>query len=93
VWWTFLSLWPVLLIALGVSVIGRGLGAPWLRIVARLVVWATLALAVYLSLTGAALGLINRDAVVVSIPGVGVNGSTVNITVEPGDSVPSIRTW
>jgi len=92
VWPTFLSLWPVLLIALGVSVIGRGLGAEWLRIGSRLLVWATLALAVYVSLTGAALGIVD-PVTVVTIPGVGAHGQTVNITIEPGAGVPSIRTW
>jgi hypothetical protein len=93
VWLTFLTLWPVLLIALGVSIIGRGVGMPWLRIAARLLVWATLAVAVYVSLTGATLGLINRDSTVVTVPGAGVNGQTLNITIDPGDGVPTIRTW
>jgi hypothetical protein len=93
VWLTFLTLWPVLLIALGISIIGRGLGMPLMRIAARLLVWATLAVAVYVSLTGATLGLINRSATVVTIPGAGVNGQTLNITIEPGESVPTIRTW
>ena len=91
-WLTFLSLWPVLLIALGISVIGRGVGAEWLRFAARLLVWATLALAVYVSLTGAALGFVSRSTVV-TIPGVGVHGESVNITIESGGGVPSVRTW
>jgi hypothetical protein len=93
VWLTFLTLWPVLLIALGVSIIGRGVGMPWLRIAARLLVWAALALAVYVSVTGATLGLINRDATIVTVPGAGVNGQTLNITIDSGDGVPTIRTW
>jgi hypothetical protein len=93
VWLTFLTLWPVLLIALGASIIGRGVGMPWLRIAARLLVCATLAVAVYASLTGATLGLINRDATVVAVPGAGVNGQTLNITIDQGDGVPTIRTW
>jgi hypothetical protein len=92
VWVAFISLWPALLIALGLSVIGHGVDASWLRVAARLVVWATLALAVYVSLTGAALGWVNRDGAVINVPGVGANGQTLNITIEPG-VVPSIRTW
>ncbi len=92
VWVTFLSLWPVLLIALGVSVIGRAVGLPWLRIASRILVWVTLVLAVYVSLTGAALGWANPEGAVVRIPGAGANGQTLTITIEPG-SVPSIRTF
>jgi hypothetical protein len=92
VWLTFLSFWPVLLIALGVTIVGRGVGQTWLRICARLLVLATLGLAVYLSLTGAALGVVDRGGAVISIPGAGAGGQTLNITIEPGD-VPSIRTW
>jgi hypothetical protein len=66
-----------------------------MRVAARLLVWATLAVAVYVSLSGAALGLVNREATVVSIPGVGANGTAVNISIEPGPDygIPSIRTW
>jgi hypothetical protein len=92
VWVTFLSLWPLLLIALGISVIGRGVGLQWLRTASRILVWATLVLAVYVSLTGAALGWANPDGAVVRIPGAGANGRTLTITIEPG-SVPSIRTF
>ncbi len=93
VWLTFLSLWPVLIIALGISVIGRGVDMTWLRIAARMLVWATLAAAVYVSVTGATFGLTNRSEAVVTIPGVGANGKSVNITIEPDGGVPSIRTW
>jgi hypothetical protein len=95
VWLTFISLWPVLLIALGISIIGRGLGMPWLRIASRLLVWSTLAAAVYVSLTGVSMGLINREPRVLSIPGVGANGTTVNISIEPepDHGIPAIRTW
>ena len=52
-WWTFITLWPVLLIALGVGIIGKGTGADWLRIVASLMVTLTLAFAAATSTTGA----------------------------------------
>jgi hypothetical protein len=95
VWLTFISLWPVLLIALGISIIGSGVGLTWMRIAARLLVWSTLVLAVYVSLTGAALGVVNREVTVVSIPGVGANGAAMSISIEPGPDygIPSIRTW
>ena len=92
VWIAFISFWPVLLIALGVTIIGRGAGLAWLRICARLLVLATLGLAVYFSLTSASFGVVDRGSAVLSIPGAGPNGSTLNITIEPGD-VPTIRTW
>lgn len=31
VWITMLSLWPLLLVALGIELLGRGLGLPWVR--------------------------------------------------------------
>lgn len=52
VWWTLLTLWPVLLIALGVSIIGSGVGAEWVRGLAHVVVWAALAFAVAMSIAG-----------------------------------------
>jgi hypothetical protein len=56
VWWTVVTLWPALVIALGLTILGKGLGQGWLRIVATLVIWATLAYAVVLSLTGGVAG-------------------------------------
>jgi hypothetical protein len=52
VWWTIVTLWPALVIALGLTILSKGLGQSWIRIVASLVIWATLAYAVALSLTG-----------------------------------------
>jgi hypothetical protein len=53
VWWTFITLWPVLIIALGISILGRGLQQSWLRTLAPVLVWAALGYSVALSLTGA----------------------------------------
>ena len=53
-WWTFITLWPVLIVALGVSILGKGLQQSWLRMLSPLLVWATLAYAVAVSFTGAA---------------------------------------
>lgn len=51
VWFVLLTLWPVLLIAAGIAVIGKGIGQQWLRALAPLVIWAALAVAVASSLT------------------------------------------
>ena len=54
VWWTFITLWPALLIALGIGILGRGLHQMWLRGAGTVLVWMTLAYAVAISLTGSA---------------------------------------
>ena len=54
VWRTLLYLWPVILISIGLSVIGRGIGQTWLRALAPVVIWLAFAYAVATSLTGAA---------------------------------------
>jgi hypothetical protein len=51
-WWTFATMWPVLIIALGISILGRGLRQSWLRSVSPLLIWAALGYAVATSLTG-----------------------------------------
>lgn len=53
VWWTVVTLWPALLVALGLSLLSRGLDKGWLRIVATLVIWTALAFAVATSWSGA----------------------------------------
>lgn len=52
IWLTLLSLWPVLLIALGIAIVGRALGQSWIRALSPLVIWVALGYAVALSLTG-----------------------------------------
>jgi len=52
VWWTFITLWPVLIIALGVSILGRGLRIGALRALAPVMVWVALGYSVAASLTG-----------------------------------------
>jgi len=61
VWWVLLTLWPVLLIAIGLSILGRGLGQSWLRLLGPVAVWLALAYAVAVSLTGAG-GLVPMTA-------------------------------
>lgn len=46
VWWTLLLLWPVFIVALGVSILGKGLGMTWVRVLAAVLIWAALAYAV-----------------------------------------------
>jgi len=51
-WWVLLTLWPVLLIAGGIAIIGRGLQQTWLRALAPIVVWLAVLYAASVSLTG-----------------------------------------
>jgi hypothetical protein len=53
VWWTLLMLWPVLLVAIGLRIIGRGTGQSWVGALGPIVVWVAFAYAVSTSLTGA----------------------------------------
>ena len=53
VWWLLLSLWPVLLVAVGFKLLGKGLQQSWLRAMAALVLVGALLFAVAASLTGA----------------------------------------
>jgi hypothetical protein len=43
VWWSILSLWPLLLVAAGVDIIGRGTDNAWLRVLSSLLVIGGLA--------------------------------------------------
>lgn len=52
VWWTFITLWPVLIVALGISLLGRGLQQSWMRAISPLLIWAALAYSVSASFTG-----------------------------------------
>jgi len=76
VWFVLLTLWPVLLIAAGIAIIGKGISQQWLRAVAPLVIWAALAVAVASSLTPQA--PIEAPAAIIihptSIPLVIING-------------------
>ncbi|MBI5232102.1 MAG: hypothetical protein HY876_08060 [Coriobacteriales bacterium] len=42
IWWSILSLWPVLLISVGLGIFGRGIGARWLGALGSLLVIAAL---------------------------------------------------
>lgn len=53
VWRTLLYLWPVVLIAIGISMIGKAVGQTWLRALAPVIIWLAFAYAVATSLTGA----------------------------------------
>lgn len=52
VWWTILTLWPVLLVAIGLGIIGRAIEQTWVRALAPVVIWIAFAYAVATSLTG-----------------------------------------
>jgi hypothetical protein len=94
VWWVFVTLWPVLIVALGMTILAKGLGQSWLRIAATLVVWLTLGYAVAASWTGAG---VNVDMPVpswarssgqefaFSEPGRGVTQATLKLTGGVGE--------
>jgi hypothetical protein len=52
-WWTLLSLWPVLLISIGVKILGRAAGQSWISALAPLLIWAALFYAAGTAWTGA----------------------------------------
>lgn len=52
VWWTLLMLWPVLLVAIGLRIIGRGTGQSWVKALGPVAIWLAFAYAVSVSLTG-----------------------------------------
>lgn len=54
VWWNIVSLWPLLLIAAGIDIIGRGIGNSWLRALASVLVIAGLAYGVFVMPTSGA---------------------------------------
>lgn len=76
VWFVLLTLWPVLLIAAGISIIGKGIGQQWLRAVAPLVIWAALAIAVASSLTTQAPFAVPAAIIIqpTSVPFIIING-------------------
>jgi len=47
VWWNVLALWPLLLVAAGIDIIGRGTDNAWLRVLSSLVVIAGLGYGVF----------------------------------------------
>jgi hypothetical protein len=92
VWWVMVTLWPALVIALGLSILAKGLGQSWLRIVATLVVWLTLAYAVAVSWTGSTLlpptGWLTTaggQEFSFSEPGVGVEKADLQLTGGVGE--------
>jgi hypothetical protein len=68
VWWTLLTLWPVVLVAIGIAIIGRALGQSWLRALSPVVIWIALGYSVATAFTGAG-GYRPIAPVVVQSPG------------------------
>lgn len=55
IFWRFITLWPLLVVAAGLSIIGHGMKQRWVSTIGGLVVAATFFLAALLSYTGATL--------------------------------------
>lgn len=53
-WWTLLMLWPVLLIAAGIGLLGRASHQSWLTALAPVVIWVAMGYAAASAWTGAA---------------------------------------
>jgi len=53
-WLTALALWPVLLVAAGIGVLGRASGQAWVRACAPVIIWAALLYAASTAMTGVA---------------------------------------
>jgi uncharacterized protein YjeT (DUF2065 family) len=51
-WLTFFSLWPVLLIAAGIAILGAATHQTWIRLLSPLVIWATLLFAAWSAYSG-----------------------------------------
>ena len=54
VWFSVFSLWPVLLVALGIELLGKGLGMTWLRVVSSLLILVAFLYAVLVMTPGGA---------------------------------------
>jgi len=81
VWITMLSLWPLLLVAVGIELLGKGLGLTWVRALSNVVLLVGLFYGVFVLQPGSVgLGLI--------IPGVTPVGSPYSVS-QPHD--PAIR--
>ena len=93
VWWTLLNLWPVLLIAAGFSLLGKGIHQDWLRVVGSLVVLLAFVYAGAVSWGGAS-GLPSTGTWIAGSggtpysfaePGVGVTKATLDLKGGAGD--------
>ena len=89
VWWLLLSLWPVLLVAAGLKLLGRGLQQSWLRAVAGLVLVGALLFAIAASLTGST-GLIPASW---NVPVREWSGKHVDIRIGNGEQPISVNTY
>lgn len=80
VWWVLLTLWPVLLVSLGLSLLAKGLGQTWLRVAGSLVVLAAFVYAASVSMVG-------TGALSPATPWVITTGGHAYATSEPLDGV------
>lgn len=87
VWGVVLSLWPVLLISIGVDLLGKALGASWVRALGSLLVIAALGYAVAVTLAGFGAGwtfLPASDADTVEISESAMGVETASLRIEAG---------
>lgn len=83
-WWTLLTLWPVLLIAAGFGILGKGVHQDWLRVIGSIAVLLAFAYAGAVSYTGAS-GMLPRPAWVA-----GTGGTPYSFS-EPGGDVAEAK--
>ena len=83
-WWILLTLWPVLLIAAGFSILGKGTHQEWLRVLGSIAVLLAFAYAVAVSYTGAS-SMLPRPAWVL-----GTGGTPYSFS-EPGGDVAEAK--
>ncbi|MDP2181054.1 MAG: PspC domain-containing protein [Actinomycetota bacterium] len=98
VWWRIVTMWPVLLIAIGFSVLARGLEQQWMRAIGSLAVIGAIAWAAAVSVSGSPVmwyGTMAGDAFTVSEPAdmgvkegsLDLKGGVGEMSIEGGSSL------
>lgn len=68
VWWTLLMLWPVLLVAIGLRIIGKGIGQSWIKALGPVAIWLAIAYAVAVSLSVRPFSAASSQPFVLNVP-------------------------
>jgi hypothetical protein len=90
VWWRFIWLWPVLLIAAGIGIIGRAIGQRWIGMIGSILVILALGYAAATTYAGAptfSIGVPSTGAHTLSYsaPVLGATGATLELDAGAGD--------